>query len=259
MAKNGDSYSAPSMVPERDEVMSRGSGVRRGASSARTMPRENVARERRGSTSGGVRFLLSVLVLGLLVTGGAGYFFYMENQAIKIELAQAGGRLQSLENRLSAVGESSEETTLKMNEKINLNFSEIDKLWAARRSMLPDLEANQAAVAALQTTSGELETALGTQAGRVNALTTQQTNMENRIETITGNIANLDRFSQQLESMNQELTRLRAEVDAMESLASRMEVSEQDIESINVHRLQVNQSLNTMQEQIRVLQIQIGQ
>lgn len=252
MPNNEASSRAAGMVPDRDDLASR--GTRRGAVSSRATYREGRQAAAPRSGGSGATFLLAVLSIGLLLTAGGGYYFYTQNLAMKEELSQASGRLQSLENRLSAVGESSEETTLKMNEKINLNFSEIDKLWAARRNMLPDIETNQVAVAALKESNTAMEAAMQNQAGRVNALANQQQATDNRLEVITGNIANLDRFSQQLTGLNQDITRLKASVEALSGLQSRLVVTEQDIESINVHRLQVNQSLSTLQEQVRNLQ-----
>ena len=251
-----DDINVPSMVPERDELASRGG--RRGVSSTSS----TAGRSRRpagpAKASSAVRFLLSILVIGMLATAGVAYLFYTEGQKALTELEEANGRLLSLENRLSAVGENTEETTLNLVERIDFNFSEIDKLWAARNQNRQNIAANKTGLESQAEAISIIETALQSQAGMLNTANAQLTSMQNRIDSIASNIANLDNFNQQLSGISQELNQIRSSVNILQSVEGRVDIAEQDIESINVYRLQLNQTVNNMQNQINSLQSRVS-
>jgi chromosome segregation ATPase len=211
-------------------------------------------------TSGVVIFFLALLFLGLVATGGAGYYFYQQNELAKAELINSNNRIAQLESRLNMVDETTSQSSLGLMEKVDFNFSEVDKLWAARNTLKTEVETLTATVAALKNTSTALETATTTQAGTINNLNNQITTIGNRIEQINQNFAGMDDLGDQLTNINADLNRVKTSMVAVENdVESRLMTAEQDIESINVFRLQINQTLTTLQDNINRLQSRVGQ
>jgi len=84
-------------------------------------------------------------------------------------------------------------------------------------------------------------------------------NIQSRLDTISSNIAGMDNLDEQLSSMLADLNRVKTNVSSLQtSLANRLNSAEQDIESINVYRLQLNQTLETIQSRINALQQRVG-
>lgn len=252
-----DDLDIPSIVPERDEVASRsgrrvkstgGSGSSGGEGSG--TPTRSVS----GAASGPVRLLLSILTIGLLATCVGAWFFYTEGQRALAELENANGRLQALENRLSAVGEDTEETTLNLIDRIDLNFSEIDKLWAARNENRSNIAENRSTIEEHTEVIGSMENALESQGDMLSTANAQLNNLQSRINTITENVAAMEDIDQQISTVQERLDELESNVDNLGPIANRVRTAEQDIESINVYRLQMNQTISTMRDQIQNLQ-----
>ena len=254
----------PSIVPERDELVSHSQRSRPRGSASAQRPRvedDYVPPPPRGGggTSGAMTFLLSVLVVGMLATAGAGYFFYDQGQRALARLDDAHDRIADLERRLSAVGENSEETALNMIERIDLNFSEIDKLWAARNANRSNIADNKAAIDKVTENLGALETAVTNQARMLNENTTVLGNVQSQLDTITANISGLENLSQQLTGINRDISTVRSSMDEIESdIASRLGTIEQSIESINIFRVSQLQRLSEMQDSINQLQDRVG-
>ncbi len=89
--------------------------------------------------SAALKFLLSVLVLGMLAGAGGAYYFYGQGQEIQTALDRSSDRIVQLENRLNLVDESAEQSSMGLLERVDFNFSEIDKLWAARNVLRSDI------------------------------------------------------------------------------------------------------------------------
>ena len=254
--RDDDMVDIPSLVPERDEVVSRGP-ARRGSSSSRTSGGKSV--NVRAGTSGSVRFLLTILTLGMLATGAGAWVFYTQGQVALAELEDANGRLLTLENRLSAVGENTEETTLNLIERIDFNFSEIDKLWAARNQNRQNITENKTALDEQAEVISSMEGALSSQANMLTANAAELSNMKTRVDTITANVASMENIDRELQALSENLAQLSARMEILQPISSRVQTAEQDIESINVYRLQMNQTISTMQDQIRDLQQRLAQ
>lgn len=250
-----DDLDIPSIVPERDEVASRsGRRVKSSGGSGRGEETGVSMRSASGSASGPVRLLLSILTLAMLATGVGAWFFYTEGQAALVELENANGRIQALENRLSAVGEDTEETTLNLIDRIDLNFSEIDKLWAARNENRSNIADNRSTIEEHTEVIGSMENALESQADMLSSANAQLNNLQSRINTITENVAAMEDIDQQIGTVQDRLDELESSVDNLGPFADRVRTAEQDIESINVFRLQLNQTISTMRDQIQNLQ-----
>lgn len=257
MAQHPDNFDDISLVPERDELVSHRKRTRGTAASAPSAP---VIHEVSSGTSGVVIFFITILFLGLIATGGAGYYFYMQSETAKAELINSNSRITQLESRLNMVDETTSQSSLGLMEKVDFNFSEVDKLWAARNSLKTELEALAVTVNALKTTSTSLETATTSHGTAINNLNNQLTTIGNRIEQINQNFSGMDDLGDQLTRINADLNRVKTSMTSVETgVESRLASAEQDIESINVSRLQINQTLTTLQNSINRLESRVGQ
>lgn len=258
--KQDDFDEIPAIVPERDELLERGRRRKRGNSSSYAASAQMPEMVVTGGTSGVVVFLLTFLFMGLCATGGAGYYFYKESETTKAQLLNAQSRLMEVETRLNLTDEAVQESASGLVERVNFNFGEIDKLWAARNTLRTEVEKTTVAVTALQETTKALEAAVSNQASQLTQSSSQITSLTNRLEQINNNFAGMDNLGQQLTVINADLNRVKTAMSSVESgVQNRLATAEQDIESINVYRLQINQTLATLQDSINRLQQRVGQ
>jgi len=70
----------------------------------------------------------------------------------------------------------------------------------------------------------------------------------------------MDNLGQQLTTLNADLNRTKtAMTTVQDDVEKRVSAMEQDIESINIFRLQINQSLTNLQSSVNNLQSRVGQ
>jgi chromosome segregation ATPase len=255
MANNQDDLDdIPSLVPERDELVDHRK-QKRGAtgSSSRSSGSDDGPA---GRTSGGVIFFLTLLFFGMCGTGAGGYYFYQQSELAKVELIAATNRITSLEGTLNQMDETTRQSAMGLLEKVDFNFSEIDKLWAARNTLRTEVEKLTATMTAVQKVAADLETAVTNHGGQLTQHNNQTTQMQTRIEEINKNFAGMTNLGQQLTQLNADLNRVKLSV---EDANKRTTTAEEDIESINVYRLQLNQTIATLQSSISGLQQRLGQ
>jgi chromosome segregation ATPase len=247
----------PSMVPDRDEVVSR--------QNARRQPDlvkpTNYAEVVKVSTWP-VRIMIGLLVVAI---GGVTYAGYTMHQEALSDLAQASNRIADLEDRLALVGDSAEETTGNMIERLDFNFSEIDKLWAARNATNRDVDDLTGRVANVETRSQENQTTIGETNVRlvestnlaegnrqdIAAVRTESERLAQRLDTLNGQVQNLQGVAQEL--VNLQATISTAE-DASGGINERLMRVEEAVEAIDAYRLQVNQAMQRLQQQIEGMQ-----
>lgn len=250
----------PSIVPERDELVThrkqkRGTSATGSGAGAR-VSRDYVTDVVVTRTSGAVVTMISILFIGMLGTGAAGYFFYTQAESTKAELLAATGRIGQLENHLKLVDQAAEQSSMDLVERVNFNFSEIDKLWAARNALRTEVGEMKTGVTQLQTTTKELQATVGAHS---KTLDENVVAMQARIDEINQNFAGMDNLGEQLTLLNADLNRVKTSMTAVqEQVSSRLNTFEQDIESINVYRLQVNQTIATLQDSLNRLQQRVG-
>lgn len=249
---NDDLDDIPSIIPERDEVVNH--RKRRRGTSATNAPKVHEVFVSR--TSGPVIFLLSVLFIGMIGTGAAGYYFYSEGLAMQGELLNARTRIGQLENRLNLVDEAQSESALNLVERVDFNFSEIDKLWAARNALRSEVGGLKEDMTRVQTVSKELQE---TVASHSRTLDENVVAIQARIDEINRNFAGMDNLGDQLTALNADLNRVKVSMNELrEDVTSNLGAYEQDIESINVYRLQLNQTIQAMERDIDQLQQLVG-
>jgi chromosome segregation ATPase len=246
----------PSMSVPKDEVASR--------QKARRQPdlvKTNSYTEQVKVSTWPVRIMLGVLSLALIGGAYAGYTAYQGTLQL---LDQAERRIMDLEDRLALVGDSAEETTGNMIERLDFNFSEIDKLWAARNATNSNLADLTGRVANVETRSQENLTAIEETSQRVvnvsslaegaqrdiAAVRQETSQVAQRLNTLNGQVQNL-------QGVAQELVNLRATISTAENasggLNDRLMRVEEAIEAIDAYRLQSNQALQRLQQQIEAV------
>lgn len=258
MRDNDDLGRLPPMVPERDDVDSH-LNTRRAQSQDIVMPA-------RGSVKPGssVGLKSAVAVLFLAVLGGAGFGYVYIQEAEDVARA-AELRIADLERRLNLVGDSAEESTLKMIERMDFNFSEIDKLWAARRVINGNIDELKGEAARIRLTNEGQDETIAQNASRVAASVESLIAVESRINSLANELASVTTALGQLNAQVDELGELRGDLVAIQAslnsgdstvlgLAGRLEYVEQSMESVNAYRLQVNDSLYRLQQNVESLQ-----
>lgn len=253
MRDNDDLGDIPSMVPSRDEVVSR--------QQARGQPDlvkpVNYAEVVKVSTWP-VRIMLTLLTLAIGGGAGLAYTIYEENLR---RLDQANRRIMDLENRLAMVGDSAEETALNIVERVDFNFSEIDKLWAARNLTNRNVTDLTGRVANTETRSQENLTSIEETNQRLVQTTNMVEDARRDVAALRGEgeqtsqrLTRLDGQVQNLQGVAQELVNLRATIDTTGDVSGgldqRLRRVEEAVEAIDAYRLQSNQAMQRLQQQI---------
>ena len=181
------------------------------------------------------------------------------------DLRQANLRIGDLEVALALAGESAEESDNDLMENINRTIEQYDLLWAnwrANNKQFDDIageisrlkianegqdettENNSKAIALVNETLITGET-------KINSLTSSY-------NQLVGDLSNLDASVNELGTLREDLETIRQALNSGDStvlgLAGRVEYIEQSMESVNAHRLQINESLFRLQENIEALQ-----
>jgi len=256
MRDNHDLDNIPSMVPSHDDVVSR--------QQARKQPdlvKPVSYAEMVKVSTWPVRVVLALLTVAL---GGTAYYGYTLHQQTLGQLEQSNRRITDLEGRLALVGDSAEETMGNIIERVDFNFAEIDKLWAARNATNRNVTDLTGRVAVVETRSQE------------NLTTVEETNVRlvnttNMVEEARREVASLRNESQQLaqqlnefntrvqglQGVAQDLVNLRAEISTAEStsggLSDRLIRVEEAVEAIDAYRMQMNQTVFRLQQQIETV------
>jgi len=259
MNEKDDLNKLPPLVPDRDDLASHLSNKR---SAQQDIVRSRYKVEKVKVSTWPVRIMLMLLTLAMGGAGYAAYYMYGEYQS---DLRQADLRIGDLERRLALVGDSAEESTLNIIERMDFNFSEIDKLWAARRALNTTIENVQSEIAKLALVNTGQDEAAATLSQQV--ATGNQTSMANEtrltalnteVTRLTQSLAGLNASIQELGSLRSDLALVQEALNSGDNtvvgLVGRVEYMEQSLESVNAHRLQVNESLFRLQENIETMQ-----
>lgn len=256
MRDHDDLDNIPSMVPSRDDVDSR-QQARRQPDLVKPVSYAELVKV----STWPVRIMLGVLTVAL---AGAAYYGYSLNQEAMRQLDLSNRRIADLEGRLALVGDSAEETMGNIIERVDFNFSEIDKLWAARNTTNRSVTDLTGRVALVETRSQENLTAveetnvrlvqstnLAEDARRdVASVRTETQQLAQQLNTLSGQV-------QTLQGVAQDLVNLRAEISTAENtsggLSDRIIRVEEAVEAIDAYRMQMNQTVFRLQQQIEAV------
>ncbi len=263
MDENDELGNIPPMVPDRDDVDSHLTNKK---AQRQEIVRGAYYTEKVKVSTWQVRFMLTIIILAMLAAGYGGYYLYGEYQ---FDMRQADLRISDLERRLSLAGDSAEDSALNMIDRMDFNFTEIDKLWAARRVINRGLEDIQSSLAKLALENQGQDEVVANNSAQI-ANTNQSLNLsDSRINSITTDFDQLTRSVAILNANVQELQGLRADIASIRQslnggdsnvlgLLGRLEYIEESMESVNANRQQVNESLLRIQQSIGSLQRSIN-
>ncbi|MDG2091171.1 MAG: hypothetical protein P8J61_08790 [Gammaproteobacteria bacterium] len=264
MSRDERDYDDFSIVPERDELVTH-SKKKRGNSMSSSGANQTTMSS---GTSSEVKVLLTVLCLGLLASGGGAYYFYEQGLQSEISLDRSNDRIALLENRLNLVDEAAEQSSMGLLERVDFNFSEIDKLWAARNVLRSDIGGLNNSLEGQSENLTQIETVIANQAGMINQQTANLDQNDQLIETIRNQINGLNSSVTGLNNLNinQQLSSITGDLDTLKSslalegsgLDVRVNINEQDIESINLYRLSLNQTLNSIRQSLNELEERVA-
>tara|TARA_B100000945_G_scaffold81943_1_gene63197 strand:+ start:957 stop:1751 length:795 start_codon:yes stop_codon:yes gene_type:complete len=259
MNKDDDLNDIPPLVPERDDVASHLSDKR---AQNQEIVRPNYYTEKVKVSSWPVRIMLTILTL--VAAGGsyAGYYFYDKYQT---DLRQANLRIGDLEVALALAGESAEESDNDLMENINRTIEQYDLLWANWRANNKQFDDIAGEISRLKITNeGQDETtesnskAIALVNESMLSSDTQITSLTNNYNQLMGSFSSLNASVDELGTLRGDLESIRQALNSGDStvlgLAGRVEYIEQSMESVNAHRLQINESLFRLQENIEALQ-----
>ncbi len=265
MSTENSDFDDISIVPERDELVSHRKQKRGNSLSA---PDDTPRPRGPGRLSGASKFAFTVLFLGLFASAGGAWYFHDQGLQTVDALDRANSRLLQLENRLNLVDEAAEQSSMGLLERVDFNFSEIDKLWAARNVLRNDVGTINATLGNQAESLTEIETAVAAQASMNNqqaAALDQNAQLvetiQNRVNQLNTSVSGLNNLNiaQQLSSITRDLDTLKSSMALEDSgLADRVNINEQDIESINLYRLSLNQTINAIQQSLNELEERVA-
>ena len=162
-------------------------------------------------------------------------------------------------------GESAEESDNDLMENINRTIEQYDLLWANWRANNKQFDDIAGEISRLKISNeGQDETTENNSKAiaLVNeSLITSETkiaSLANNYNQLVGDLSNLDVSVNELGMLRGDLETIRQALNSGDStvlgLAGRVEYIEQSMESVNAHRLQINESLFRLQENIEALQ-----
>ncbi len=201
--------------------------------------------------------LVFVIVLMAIMMGVGGYTIYelQERLARSDELLeQSKENIRQLDSRLAATGTDVSKTFQDLKAQVETNFSEIDKLWAVSyRQNRPDIQKNVRAIAELK---DDLGGKINTMDASVKQMTSQYQGMLNELTTLREGLL------QDNEELITEIALLRGQVQDqavaqeaekrnLNTLTRQMKETQEAIDSIDQYRLQINQRLIELQNQIQ--------
>ena len=265
MSENDDMNEIPSMVPDRDH-MDTHLGNRRAKEQEIAPPGYYRARVERASTWP-VRIMLALLTLAVGANGYLGWYFY--NEMYQTDLRQTDLRLGDLELQLNVTGQEAAEEASSLREGMEIAIEQYDLLWANWRRINQEIEDIMSEIARLVLVNEGQDEATANNSGQIATVNDAMSDVQRRVNGINNDLQSLndlvaehDREMQNLGEMEGDLESIRQALSSGDStvlgLVGRLEYMEQSMESVNAHRLQINQTLFRLQEQIESLQTLIS-
>lgn len=259
MSDNDDLGDIPPLVPDRDDVEGH---INQRRAQGQEIVNAKLYTQRVTVSTWPVRIMLALLTLAI---GGGAYGAYWFWELYQEQRRQAELRVGDLEVRLAMTGESAEETDNTLMENINKTIEQYDLLWANWRNNNRTFDEIRGEIARLKLANegqdeitaansmalaGVNETLMATET-RLNNLGGQVAQLNQSLGDINASIADLSEMRRDLQSIE---AALNSGDSTVLGLMGRLEYLEESMESVNAHRLQVNESLFRLQENIETLQ-----
>ena len=252
----------PAMVPDRDDVDTHLSNKR---SQGQEIVRPSYYTQAVKVSTWPMRVMVGLLFVAACAGGYGAYYFY---ELYQDNLRQTNLRISDLELRLALVDESAAESDNTLMENIEKTIEQYDLLWANWRANNRTFEEIQGEIARLKLANeGQDEIANNTTQllattnqtvqsaqTQLNSLDQDMTQLSQSVTAINGQVEELGTMRNDLESIRQALT---SGDSTVLGLVGRLEYIEESMESVNAHRLQINETLFRLQENIEALQLSL--
>jgi len=259
MNDQDDLHDIPPMVPERDDVDTHLSNKK---AQDQEIVRPSYYTQKVKVSPWPVRILLTILTLADGAGGYGAYYFYEIYQS---DLRQANLRISDLEMALALAGESAEESDNNLMDNINRTIEQYDLLWANWRNNNAQFDDIAGEIARLKMANEGQDEATATNSQAIAAANetlmaneTRLNGLNNDYSQLAQSVTALNSNMDELGNMRDDLEGIRAALNSGDStvlgLVGRLEYIEQSMESVNAHRLQINESLFRLQENIEALQ-----
>lgn len=259
MDRSDELQDIPPMIPDRDDVDSHLSNRR---SQKDEIVRPSYYTERVTVSSWPVRILLTLL---FLIAGGGSYGAFYFYELYQTNLRRADLRIGDLELRLALVDETAAESDSNLMENIEKTIEQYDLLWANWRANNRDFEEFKGEIARLKLANegqdeataynmaqiAQTNESLVSADSRLNAMGNDLSQIAASLDSIRGTVAGLGSVRGDLETIRQALN---SGDSTVLGLVGRLEYMEQSMESVNAHRLQINETLYRLQESLESLQ-----
>ena len=162
-------------------------------------------------------------------------------------------------------GESAEESDNNLMDNINRTIEQYDLLWANWRNNNAQFDDIAGEIARLKMANEGQDEATATNSQAIAAANetlmaneTRLNGLNNDYSQLAQSVTALNSNMDELGNMRDDLEGIRAALNSGDStvlgLVGRLEYIEQSMESVNAHRLQINESLFRLQENIEALQ-----
>lgn len=248
MASDQDTLDAiPALKPDQDDIAHRqGTGTTR-----------STAKPRKESSGGWLLVLLCLVAVAAL--GGWSYLLNQQLQDSRRELAEAGGRIAVLEQKLSVTDESMSQSSVALQVKLQDMDSEIRKLWdnvwkKAKQDLAQhgkDIEGLKADLKQQAASGSELKEALAENRLALGVV-------EDQLATANGLATEIGELQAELTSQEKSLADVRKTASAASSTAGKLKKqvasNEEWVDSFNGYRTQMNRKLLDLQSSVDALQ-----
>ncbi len=262
MSEPDDFTDIPPLVPDRDDLDTHKKDK---IAQSQDIVRPSQYTQLGRSSSWPMRLAVWLLFMAAMAGSYGAYYFYGLYQD---NLRQTNLRISDLELRLALVDESAAESDNTLMENIEQTIEQYDLLWANWRANNRAFEDFKSEIARLKLANeGQDEMANNLAQSLADTNKTMQ-NVQASLNTLDQDIVRLDESVIAIDyqvgglaSLRNDLESIREALDSGGStvlgLVGRLEYMEESMESVNVHRQQVNEALLRMQENVQALQVQL--
>ncbi len=259
MNDNDELRDIPPLVPDRDDLDTFQSSRR---AQGQEIVRPSYATQKVKVSSWPMRIMVFLLTVAAGAGGYGSYYFY---ELYQTNERQTNLRISDLEVRLALVDESAAESDNTLMQNIEQTIEQYDLLWANWRANNRDFEEFKGEIARLKLVNeGQDEVTnnnsqqLATTNESLQSTQAQVNALDDAFDQVSASMTTLDADVAELATMRGDLQSIREALNSGDStvlgLVGRIEYIEQTLESVNAHRLQINESLFRLQENIEALQ-----
>ena len=254
----------PPLVPDRDDLFTHQSNRK---AQGQEIVRPGYTTEKVKVSSWPMRIMVFLLTVAAAAGGYGSYYFY--NELYETNMRQTNLRISDLELRLALVDESATESDNTLMQNIEQTIEQYDLLWANWRANNRTFEEFQGEIARLKLVNEGQDEVTNNNAQQIattnQVLQTTQAQLntlDEAFDQLNASMVSLDNEVGELAAMQGDLQSIREALNSGDStvlgLVGRIEYLEQSLESVNAHRLQINESLFRLQENIESVQRSLG-